>query len=242
MLIEKDVKSALEDYVKGRKVTVLTVEESGKMDAGLLSDFLENKDFHFLVDVPAYENPDFSAAVRDMTESRSSGEESPAPPHPEKPGITAKSLAEERKDSNMENMKKRIGQYIRAGMTNADIARTLGITESRLKYMVRKYGLTGLRRPGARRKTETGVEVPEPEPEPEKPAGHNADRHLCKTCMFRMTGTPKSNGMNCDYCSLNDHSRGCRADECTVYRKGAPLRKKKGITLNEGGMPDGKSR
>lgn len=80
MLIEKDVKSALEDYVKGRKVTVLTVEESGKMDAGLLYDFLENKDFHFLVDVPAYENPDFSAAVRDMAESRSSGEESPAPP------------------------------------------------------------------------------------------------------------------------------------------------------------------
>lgn len=144
----------------------------------------------------------------------------------------------------MENMKKRIGQYIRAGMTNADIARTLGITESRLKHMVRKYGLTGLRRPGARRKTETGVEVPElePEPEPEKPVGHNADRHLCRTCMFRMTGTPKSNGMNCDYCSLNDHSRGCRADECTVYQKGAPLRKKKGVTLNEGGMPDGKSR
>lgn len=70
MLIEKDVKSALGDYVKGRKVTVLTVEESGKMDAGLLSDFLENKDFHFLVDVPAYENPDFSAAVRDMTNGR----------------------------------------------------------------------------------------------------------------------------------------------------------------------------
>lgn len=142
----------------------------------------------------------------------------------------------------MGDMKKRIGQYIRAGMTNADIARTLGITESRLKHLVRKYGLTGLRRPGVRRKTETGVEVPELEPEPEKPAGHNADRHLCRTCMFRMTGTPKSNGMNCDYCSLNDHSRGCRADECTVYQKGAPLRKKNGVTLNEGGMPDGKSR
>lgn len=241
MLIEKDVKSALEDYVKGRKVTVLTVEESGKMDAGLLSDFLENKDFHFLVDVPAYENPDFSAAVRDMMAGGSSGEESPAPP-PERPGITARFPAEERKDSDMEDMKKRIGQYIRAGMTNADIARTLGITESRLKHLVRKYGLTGLRRPGARRKTETGVEVPKLEPEPENPAGHNADRHLCRTCMFRMTGTPKSNGMNCDYCSLNGHSRGCRADECTVYRKGAPLRTKKGITLNEGGMPDGKSR
>lgn len=239
MLIEKDVKSALEDYVKGRKVTVLTVEDSGKMDAGLLFDFLENKDFHFLVDVPAYENPDFSAAVRDMTNSLPGRK---VQPPPEKPWITVESTAEERKDSDMEDMKKRIGQYIRAGMTNADIARILGIKESRLKHLVRKYGLTGIRRPGARRKTETGVEVPEPEPEPEKPAGHNADRHLCKTCMFRMTGTPKSNGMNCDYCSLNDHSRGCRADECTVYRKGAPLRKKKGVTLNEGGMPDGKSR
>ena len=138
--------------------------------------------------------------------------------------------------------KKQLEAYVRAGMGNAAIAEALGISEPGVGHLVKRYGLTGLRRPGARRKTETGVEVPELEPEPEKPAGHNADRHLCRTCMFRMTGTPKSNGMNCDYCSLNGHSRGCRADECTVYRKGAPLRKKKGVTLNEGGKPDGKSR
>lgn len=133
----------------------------------------------------------------------------------------------------MEDMKKRIGQYIRAGMTNADIARTLGITESRLKHMVRKYGLTGLRRPGARRKTKTGVEVPElePEPEPEKPAGHNADRHLCRTCRFRMGPKLKAKGMGCDYLGNVGHSRGCRVEDCSVYEKGDPPKEKKKLRL-----------
>ena len=137
----------------------------------------------------------------------------------------------------MEDMKKRIGQYIRAGMTNADIARTLGITESRLKHMVRKYGFTSMRRPGARRKTETGVEVPElePEPEPEKPAGHNADRHLCKTCRFRPRRELKVKGFGCNYIGETNHSRGCKVENCDKYEKGNP---KKGSSEDFKGFRD----
>ena len=67
MLVEKSIKEALIDYTKGRKVVVLQVQDDGKMDAGLLDDFLEQKENKYLVDVPAYSDPDFEAAVQKMT-------------------------------------------------------------------------------------------------------------------------------------------------------------------------------
>ena len=66
MLVEKSVKEALMDYAKGRKVVVLQCSEDGKMDANLLSDFLEYDNNKYLVDVPAVVNPEFEAAVQDM--------------------------------------------------------------------------------------------------------------------------------------------------------------------------------
>ena len=66
MLVEKSVKEALMDYAKGRKVFVLQCSEDGKMDANLLSDFLEYDNNKYLVDVPAVVNPEFEAAVQDM--------------------------------------------------------------------------------------------------------------------------------------------------------------------------------
>ena len=66
MLIEKTLKEALADYIKGKPATVLWTRDDGSMDARLLSDILEQEENHFLVNVPAYHNPEFAQAVVEM--------------------------------------------------------------------------------------------------------------------------------------------------------------------------------
>ena len=68
MLVEKNLKEALEYYIKGKPVTALWMGEDGSMNAMLLSDILAQPENHFLVDVPAVVNPDFEQAVQDMVE------------------------------------------------------------------------------------------------------------------------------------------------------------------------------
>ena len=63
MLVEKKLNDALMDYTKGRKVVVLQCAQDGRIDANLLSDFLEDDQIKYLVDVPAYSNPDFEDAM-----------------------------------------------------------------------------------------------------------------------------------------------------------------------------------
>lgn len=46
----------------------------------------------------------------------------------------------------------------------------------------------------------------------------NQDRHLCDDCIYRARGDRVVN--NCDYIFITGHSRGCPADECTVYETG----------------------
>ncbi len=63
-------------------------------------------------------------------------------------------------------------------------------------------------------------------------SGHNADRHLCKTCMYRAGSYERSRtGINCNYDFVKLHSRGCKVDECTVYEKGVKKSVKKRIRL-----------
>ena len=69
MLVEKNLKEALEYYIKGKPVTALWMGEDGSMNAMLLSDILDQPENHFLVDVPAVINPDFEQAVQGMTEA-----------------------------------------------------------------------------------------------------------------------------------------------------------------------------
>ena len=69
MLVEKNLKEALEYYIKGKPVTALWMGEDGSMNAMLLSDILDQPENHFLVDVPAAVNPDFEQAVQEMTET-----------------------------------------------------------------------------------------------------------------------------------------------------------------------------
>lgn len=77
MLVEKKLNDALIDYTKGRKVVVLQCAQDGRIDANLLSDFLEDDQVKYLVDVPAYSNPDFEDAIRDMAESAKVPEDHP---------------------------------------------------------------------------------------------------------------------------------------------------------------------
>lgn len=70
MLIEKTLKEALADYIKGKPVTVLWTRDDGSMDVRLLSDILEQEENHFLVNVPAYHNPEFAQAVAEMVERK----------------------------------------------------------------------------------------------------------------------------------------------------------------------------
>lgn len=79
MLVEKKLNDALINYTKGRKVVVLQCSEDGRMDANLLSDFLEDDKIKYLVDVPAYSNPDFENTVQSMVESARTPEEHPDP-------------------------------------------------------------------------------------------------------------------------------------------------------------------
>lgn len=69
MLVEKNLKEALEYYIKGKPVTALWIGEDGNMKAMPLSDILNQPENHFLVDVPAVVNPDFEQAVQDMAEA-----------------------------------------------------------------------------------------------------------------------------------------------------------------------------
>ena len=70
MLIEKNLKEALADYIKGKPVTVLWTRDDGSMDVRLLSDILEQEENHFLVNVPAYHNPEFAQAVAEMVDQK----------------------------------------------------------------------------------------------------------------------------------------------------------------------------
>lgn len=55
----------------------------------------------------------------------------------------------------------------------------------------------------------------------------NSDRHLCKTCCFRMSNkTFLSAGMRCDYIGINEKSRRCSAMDCDKYEKGKPKKEK----------------
>lgn len=65
MLVEKKLSDALHDHEKGKKVVVLQEFEDGSLYACPIDDYFDGKT-HFLVDVPAYENPEWNKAVVNM--------------------------------------------------------------------------------------------------------------------------------------------------------------------------------
>lgn len=63
----------------------------------------------------------------------------------------------------------------------------------------------------------------------------NEDRHLCRTCQFRVgTNYHTVDGMHCNYIELTGHMRNCDAADCDKYVRGKMLTKKIGqLVLSE---------
>lgn len=130
MLVEKNLKEALEYYIKGKPVTALWMGEDGSMNAMLLSDILDQPENHFLVDVPAVVNPDFEQAVQDMVEpdqneNDDEGDEQLPPDQPEKK-LEKETVAAPGKMSR-EEKSKIIRPLIKKGLKNKEIAECTGI-------------------------------------------------------------------------------------------------------------------
>ena len=202
MLIEKNLKEALEDYIKGKPVTVLWTRDDGSMDVRLLSDILEQEENHFLVNVPAYHNPEFAQAVAEMVEQNRpencSAEVAPA-------GTTEKDGSTTPVVIPAENKREKALELAKEGKGAAEIARLIDA-----KYSTVYSWLN----PDKCKK-----------PKPENKTASNADRHKCRTCMFRATGNTK--GAGCSYIEITGHSRGCSVEECSVYQKGDAVSKRK---------------
>ena len=210
MLIEKNLKEALADYIKGKPVTVLWTRDDGSMDARLLSDILEQEENHFLVNVPAYHNPEFAQAVAEMVEQKGTDDcnrEVTLAGRTEKDGSTTPPLTEP--DSVVipaENKREKALELAKEGKGAAEIARLIDA-----KYSTVYSWLN----PDKCKK-----------PKPENKTASNADRHKCKTCMFRTTGY-NAKGAGCSYIEITGHSRGCSVEECSVYQKGDAVSKRK---------------
>ena len=78
MLTERSINKALDAVLKGRKVVVVNVYDDGSINAEKLEDILPKEGAHYLVDVPAVENPDFSRAIADMVHGSDQKPEEPA--------------------------------------------------------------------------------------------------------------------------------------------------------------------
>lgn len=202
MLIEKNLKEALADYIKGKPVTVLWTKDDGSMDVRLLSDILEQEENHFLVNVPGYHNPEFAQAVAEMVDQKRiddcNREVAPAGTT-EKDGSTTPLTEPDSVVIPAENKREKALELAKEGKGAAEIARMIDA----------KYSTVYSRlNPDKCKK-----------PKPENKTASNADRHKCKTCMFRTTGY-NAKGAGCSYIEITGHSRGCSVEECSVYQKG----------------------
>ena len=101
--------------------------------------------------------------------------------------------------------------------TNKAIAEATGLKYWEVRDYIQYSGLAGVReelsgrKPGRRKKDGYN----------QGRSGPNADRHLCKTCIYR--GRRDQTG-NCSYIEIVGHSRGMPAERCTVYRQGRKRR------------------
>ena len=201
MLVENTREEALKAFLNGRKVRVYCEYDDGSMDVQKLEDMLPEEDFHYLIDVPAYANPELEQVMPLVVSTRHQGQGEQVPPPSEKP---EESLV-----------------VLPAGKTNKEIAlelaeEGLSVTEiakqTGMKYNTVYYYLN----PDKCGKKANVLKVA---------PGHNADRHLCKTCRYRNAAKSPKNG--CDYAAIVGHSRGCEVEICDKHEKGNPVSKRR---------------
>lgn len=206
-ITERSRSGALEAFLKGQKVLMLTEFDDDSLSIQRLEELLP-EDARYLVDaVPAVENPEFKQAIEEMVEQKTEEltEESIAPPdEPEETEMKTKRKSTPLPESEHEDRRTIIGELVEQGYQNKEIAEKTGIpvgTVGTYAAMFRKQ----------KKEAEKGK------------TGKNADRHLCMSCKYRSART-EVNG--CDYAGIMEHSRGCTVEECTVYEKGARLKMK----------------
>ena len=207
-ITERSRAGALEAFLKGQKVLVLTEFDDDSSSIQRLEELLP-EDARYLVDaVPAVENPEFKQAVAKMidqeTEKPTEAEESTAPDEPEETEMKTKRKSTPLLESENESRRTIIGELVEQGYQNKEIAEKTGIpvgTVGTYAAMFRKQ----------KKKAE------------KESAGKNADRHLCASCKYR-SARPEVNV--CDYAGIMEHSRGCTVEDCTRYEKGKRLKMK----------------
>lgn len=69
-----------------------------------------------------------------------------------------------------------------------------------------------------KKKTEKPVEKPV-----ERPKGWNKDRKGCRKCKYR-NGSKSHTPNGCNYIMVEGHSRGCKVEDCTVFKKGSVIK------------------
>ena len=171
MFQEMSLKEALKKYIAGKKVLCLQIYEDGRVDANDLSDFLEGKQLHYLVDVVAVKNPDFEEAVQKMV----SQEKHKCPP--------TKQPANKKIDDELAR------KLLAEGKTQREMAEIFGVKSSTMSIWVKKH-------------------------KEDMEAGRK-----CGTCKYR-DNTPGRG--RCNYLTITGHSRGCSAENCSVYEEGEP--------------------
>ena len=68
MLVEKTREEAMKAFLKGKQVRMLVEYDDGSMTVEPMEEMLPEEGIHYLVNVPAVENPEFAEAVADMVQ------------------------------------------------------------------------------------------------------------------------------------------------------------------------------
>ena len=209
MLTEKTRNKALEAFLKGRKVIVMTVFEEGSIAAEKLEDILMTEGSHYLVDVQAVENPEFKQAVADMTkpdqkQDEPSGEESITPPS------TGPEVSEVPSAKRGNGNQEKARELAEQGMSASEIAAELGIKYNTVYYYLHPEKHSRKRKAAQAKKPASAVRT-----EAVGKPGWNQDRHACQSCQYRSSGQK-----GCDYYLLTDKERGCDPADCDKYVRG----------------------
>lgn len=218
MLTEKSRNKALEAFLKGRKVIVMTVFDDGSIAAERLEDILMTEDRHYLVDVPAVENPEFGQAVAEMVGQK---QEEPAKEKSSTPPPTGPEVSDMLPAGKT---KKEIAlQLAEQGMKAPEIAKKIDA-----KYSTVYNWLNPDKCRPKKKAEEISVNYKNPDARPR----WNADRKKCKTCRYRQAHNNPTdlNKGNCNYIEIAGHSRGCAVEDCDRYVKGARMERKRKCT------------